>query len=142
MNDKIKSDRKINKKRVGCSIVYFVISIILFSIFRRDIFYFAVPEDSWNVPRFIWCISSVSLGFSGVAFALRYHDRTPFPEYFTHYPFQLLAMATLVFSALHIFDATSGYLFYYLSFSLCFTMGFMVDRYWGFVESLIGKLNR
>ena len=136
------SERKINKARLGFSIVYFTISVLLFFIFKNQIFYFHVPAESWNIPRFIWCISSVSLGFSLVAFALRFHNRTPFPEYITHYPFQLVAMATLVFAVLHIFEATSGYLFYYLSFSICFSMGFMVDRYWGLIESLIGKISK
>lgn len=136
------SEKKINKARLIFSIAYFVLSIILFLIFRKHIFYFVVPSDSWNIPRFIWCISSVLLGFSCVAFRFRRHDKTPLPEYITHYPLQLLAMATLVFAVLHIFDATSGYLFYYLSFSICFTMGYMVDKYWGFVESLIKKVGK
>lgn len=136
------SERKINKARVGFSAVYFIVSIILFLIFRKDIFYFAVPADFWNIPRFVWCVSSVSFGFSCVAFGLRFQEPTPFPEYITHYPFQLLAMATLVFAVLHIFAATRGYLFYYLSFSMCFTMGYMVDKYWGFIESLIGKVGK
>ncbi len=108
------SEKELNKSRLGCSIVYFGISIILFLVFRKEIFYFIVPVNSWNIPRFIWCISAVLLGFSGLAFKLRFRNISPFPEYITHYPFQLLSMAALVFAVLHIFDATSGYLFYYL----------------------------
>lgn len=134
--------RKINKARVLFSIAYLAIAIILFLLFRKRIYYFDVPAEFWNIPRFIWCISSVTFGFSLVAFALRFHNRTPFPEYVTYYPFQLVAMATLVFSVLHIYEATSGYLFYYLSFSMCFTMGFMVDKYWEIIESLIGKFGK
>ena len=133
---------KINWMRICCAITYLAVSLGLFFVYRKEIFYLSVPNESWNYLRFFWCLSSISLGFSLVAFAFRFHDASPFPEYITHYPLQLIAMATLVFSVLHVFEATSGYLFYYLSFSCCFTMGFMVDRYWGFVESLIKRLGK
>lgn len=136
------SDKKINTARVCCAIAYFIVSLLPFIVYRKELFYFTVPDESWNYLRFLWCLSAISLGFSLIAFAFRRIAKSPFPEYITHYPLQLIAMATLVFSVLHIFEATSGYLFYYLSFSLCFTMGFMVDRYWGFVQSLINRLGK
>jgi len=132
-------DKTINWQRVVFSILYLLLSVLLIYIFRDKIFYFQPYENSWNIYRFIWCIAGVSLGFSVVAFALRHHKRTPLPEYITHYPAQLIAMATLVFGVLHIFEATRGYLFYYLSFSLCFTLGYLVDSYWSFVISLINR---
>jgi len=143
MSEKAVNQTKIlNKARVAFSIIYLMIAVALFLFFRKSIFYFKVPKDTWNFPRFIWCCVSVSLGFSAIAFGLRYHDRSPLPEYFTHYPFQLLAMATLVYSLLQIFEATSGYLFYYLSFSICFTLGYMIDQYWGFFKALIEKVGK
>jgi hypothetical protein len=133
---------QINKLRVIFSVAYFLIFVLLLVIFRKNIFYFEVPKESLNLYRLIWCISFTSLGFSLVAFEYRYHKPSPFPKYVIHYPFQLLAMAALIFSVLHIFEATSGYLFYYLSASLCFTLGYMVDRYWGFIESAVGKVSK
>ena len=142
MSTKASKNRKINWLRIFFSIIYFCASIILFLIFRDNIFYFEIPKNSWNFYRLIWCYCSVSLGFALVAFAFMYHESSPLPKYLTHYPLQLLVMATLVYSILQIFPATSGYLFYYLSFSLCFTLGFMVDRYWGIIESIVGKLGK
>lgn len=49
-------------------------------------------------------------------------------------------MTTLVFGGLHIFDVTSGYLFYYLSFGLCFTLGYLVDSYWSFTKGIVQHL--
>jgi hypothetical protein len=133
---------QINKQRVIFAVAYFLIFVLLLVIFWKNIFYFEVPKDSLNVYRFIWCISFTALGFSLVAFEYRFHEVSPYPKYVIHYPFQLIAMAALVFSILHLFEATSRYLFYYLSASLCFTLGYMVDRYWGFIESAICKVSK
>ena len=132
----------LNKLRVFFAIIYFLISLIIIYFFKNKMFYFKVPENSWNYYRLLWCCSASALGFSAIAFILRNHEKSPLPEYLTHYPFQLLAIATLVFSLLHIFDATSGYLFYYLSFSLCFTFSFLVDNYRGFIKSIINGFSK
>ncbi len=132
-------EEKINTARLWFSIGYFAVALTLIFIFRNDIFYFDVKENTWNIYRFIWCYSAVFIGFATVAFELRYHSRPPFAKYLAHYPFQLLAMATLVFGGLHIFDVTSGYLFYYLSFGFCFTLGYLVDSYWSFVKTAIER---
>lgn len=134
--------KKINRFRVMFAVAYFLISIFLLVLFWKNLFYFEVPKESLNLYRLVWCISFTSLGFSLIAFEYKYHKPSPFPKYVVHYPFQLLAMAALVFSVLHIFQATSGYLFYYFSASLSFTLGYMVDRYWGFIESAVGKVSK
>ena len=136
------AEKKLNWARVLFSVFYVVVAIALFFSFRENMFYFKVEENSWNTYRFAWCCIGVFLGFATVAFALRCHRPSPFPEYLTHYPFQLAAMASLVFGGLHIFDATSGYLFYYLSFGLCFTLGYLVDSYWSFVRAIIDRSNK
>ncbi len=129
----------INRSRLLFSIFYFVVALLLTFIFWKDMFYFQVENNTWNIYRFVWCCIAVFLGFAVIAFALRHIKKSPLPEYLTLYPFQLLAMATLVFGGLHIFDATTGYLFYYLSFGLCFTLGYLVDSYWSFVKTVIGR---
>jgi len=124
------------------SILYAIVALTLFGIFRDTMFYFKAEENSWNIYRFIWCCVGVSLGFAAIALGLRCHPRSPLPEYLTHYPLQLVAMAALAFGGLHIFDATSGYLFYYLSFGLCFTLGYLVDSYWSFIMRVVGRANK
>jgi len=136
-SEQISEPKTVNWRRVLFSILYFLLAIGLVLYFRDNMFFFQPDETSWNFYRFIWCIASVSLGFSTLAFNLRHISRNPMPEYVTHYPLQLIAVATLVFGTLHIFEATRGYLFYYLSFSLCFTLGYLVDSYWSFVLTII-----
>jgi len=102
-------------------------------------FYFEVELKSWNFYRLIWCYSGSSLGFAVIALTWRHVEQSPLPEYLTHYPFQLLAISTLVFGGLHLFDVTRGYIFYYLSFGLCFTLGYLVDSYWSFVKAVIKR---
>ena len=132
-------NKKLNIRRVIWACGYFILSILLVVILKDKIFYFQVSPNSCNFYRFVWCISSTSLGFSVVAFYFRCKEKPPFPEYLTFYPFLLLAISALVFSALHVFEGTSNYIFYYLSFSLCFTFGVMVDQYLRFIESIIVK---
>jgi hypothetical protein len=123
----------LNWARVGFSIFYFALGVLLIVLFRRDMFHLKVEEGWWNGYGFAWCVSGVCIGFSSVAFSLRRHGSSPFPRYVTDYPVQLIAMAALVFAGLHIFDATSGYLFYYLSFGLCL-------RYSRFPDQILNSL--
>ncbi len=135
-----KVKEKINKSRLAFAILYFLLGCLIIRLFRRDMFYLSPKEDSWNVHRFLWCIACTFWGFAAVAFQLRCHNTSPFPEYIFYYPLQLVAMACLVFSVLHLWDRTEGYVFYYLSFSLCFSLGFLVDSYWSFIKGLLTKL--
>jgi hypothetical protein len=137
---------KLNWKRVLFSIIYLLLALLflllIFLKFRERVFYFAVEEKTWNGYRFLWCLSAVLLGFFTAAVAQWHNAKSPLPLYITHYPLQLIAMATLVFGALHVFEATSGYLFYYLSFGLCFTLGNLVDSYWSFIKAIIVRSNK
>jgi hypothetical protein len=142
MNQKQEEKKPINKWRVIFSILYLVIFVGLLVIFGSRMFYFNVAKDSWNLYRFVWCLAFTSLGFSLIAFYHRRVSLPPYPEYILHYPVQLGAMAAVVFSILHLFEATSGYVFYYLSSSLCFTLGFLVDQYWDMFKSIIGKISK
>ena len=142
MSENNQTVKVINRSRVWFSIMYALIALVFFIIFDDKMFYFNVQENSWNIYRFVWCCIAVSLGFAVIAFSTRFNPRSPIPEYIFHYPPQLIAMATLVFSALHIFQATSGFIFYYLSFGMCFTLGYLVDSYWTFVVTIIGRSNK
>ena len=102
-------------------------------------FYREVPSGSWNVYRFLWCFSSVNLGFAMIAYVHRGVKESPFPEYMTRYPLLLLGISAVVFGGLHLFTATATYVFYYLSFGIGLTMGFMVDSYWEFVTALFKR---
>jgi hypothetical protein len=132
----------LNWVRVVLSFLYLLVALSLIFLFRKDIFYFNEEEGSWNFYRFIWCLSVAFIGFFCVAFSLRRHKPSPFPKYVTLYPVQLGAVAALVFGGLHISDVTGGYLFYYLSFGLCFTLGYLVDSYWSFTKGIVERLGK
>ena len=142
MNQKQEEKRPVNKWRVIFSVLYFVIFVGLLLIFGCRMFYINVPKDSWNSYRFVWCLAFTSVGFSSIAFYHRKVSVPPYPEYILQYPIQLGAMAAVVFSILHIFEATSGYVFYYLSSTLSFSLGFLVDQYWDMFKSIIGKMSK
>ena len=133
---------KTNKVRVACSVAYLIVSLLPVLYLRGSMFYHEVPTGSWNIYRFLWCFSSVYFGFAMIAFVHRHVQISPFPHYIIMYPFQLLAISSIVFGGFHLFPATSTYLFYYLSFGVGLTMGFMADSYWGFVTSFIAKGNK
>jgi hypothetical protein len=128
---------KTNWWRVSFSIFYFVVGLFLIWIFRNSTFYLDVKTGAWNIHRYIWCLASSCIGFSAIAFKLRKHDKSPFPLYVTHYPLQLLANSALVFAILHLSNKTSNFSFYYFAFGLCYTLGYLVDSYWSYVNSII-----
>ena len=39
----------------------------------------------------------------------------------------------------HIVKGADTFVFYYLAFGVCFTLAFLVDRYWVLTESALGK---
>jgi len=131
--------KSINWIKVGFVILYFMVflSIVLS---RSDKLFFLQPKpDPYNQHRFLWCFACSLLPFSVLAFRLRHHATSPFPLYITYYPFVLLAISALVFSACHIFAVTSGFVFYYLSFGLCAILAYLVDSFWSLAKSLISR---
>ena len=133
------SNETINKKRVYCSIAYLIISILIVLIRINHIFYLSPFNEGYNFDRFLWCISSSFFGFAVLAFFLRKHPKTPFPVYYSYYPFILVGISSLIFSILHLFDKTSGFVFYYFSFAACFVFSFMVDQFWNIISTVIRR---
>ena len=142
MTEASEGSDKGNYARLACLVAYLVVSLLPVLYLRGSMFYHEVPTGSWNFYRFLWCFSSVYFGFAMIAFVHRKVKKSPFPEYITIYPFELLAISLIVFGGFHIFPATSTYLFYYLSCGVGLTMGFLADSYWGFVKSLMAKGNK
>lgn len=129
----------VNWKRVFCATFYFAVSLALILLRRGQLFSFEPIPNSHNVDRFLWCVACSLLGFSVLAFRLHRHPKSPFPLYVSYYPFMLAVISALVFSACHLFDATSGFVFYYLSFGLCSVFAFLVDNFWKLVQSVIQR---
>ena len=110
--------------RIIFSLIYLSLSFLFILIKIKTMFYIEIKPNSFNIDRFYWCVSCSLFGFGILALHLRDHQKNPCPSYIIYYPFLLLMMASLVFSVLHIFNQTSGFVFYYLSFSVCFILSF------------------
>jgi hypothetical protein len=129
----------INPWRVFFSVVYLAIAVSIV-LFRRDeIFYLEPRLASYQLDRFLWCLSASFFGFFILAFHLRRVQESPFPAYVTYYPAILVAQAALVLSITHCFTASSGFTFYYLSFAVCFILAVTIDNFWNLISSVVSK---
>jgi len=126
-----------NWKRVAFVGLYFAIFLAIV-LYRFDSLFYVKPSDtSYNFDRFLWCFACSCLSFAILAFQFRRHEKSPFPEYESYYPFLLLVISSLGFSVCHVFDVTKGFVFYYLSFGLCSILSYLVDSFWALLTSLI-----
>ena len=132
--------RKINGWRVSFSILYFVSFIGILIFFHRRIFE-EILEFGY-LYRFFWCLASSFFGFSVIAFRGRYNPKSPFPEYLTYYLPLLIVISSLVFSVLYLLAKASGILFYSISFTVCFILGYLVDSFWIIITGLFEKYAR
>lgn len=137
MNANITKD--INYTKVSFSIGYLLLGIAIIYFFHEKIFYTVVQNDSYNFYRFIWCLSSSAIGFSFLVFQLRFDLRSPLPSYLVYYPVLLIVISAIIFSILHIFKNTSGFVFYYFSFSLCFILSYLVDQFWDIITTIVSR---
>ena len=88
----------------------------------------ATPEASFY--RCLWALLCACLGFGYLTLTNLDNTDSPYPAYYINYPVILVLIAVVVFSILHLFSQSSGYVYYYLSFSLSFIFGYMVDYFW------------
>ena len=131
--------KAINWKRIGCSLAYLILGGLIVYIRRDSILYLSPDPVAYNFDRFLWCLASSFFGFSILAFSLKGHPKTPFPVYYSYYPFVLIVISAIVFSILHLFDKTSSFVFYYLSFAACFVLSFMIDQFWSIISTIIKR---
>jgi len=107
-----------------------------------DVFYLNLEPESYQFYRFRWCLSASCFGFAVLGLHLIRHESSVWPLHLFYYPFILAVISALVFSALHLFDASSGFVFYYLAPGLCFIFAFRADRFWRYVQALIERGSR
>jgi len=141
--------KKTNCWRLFFSILYLVVPIIILLIiwllgqihkmFYPNVYY---KTESGNFYRLLWCGFGCMWGLSAVTFQWIKQSRGPFPEYLERHPYHLLVISLLVFSIMHLFAKTSGYLFYYFSFPLCLVLGFQVDRFWNIFFSFLEEAKK
>jgi len=130
------------------AMIYFIfglgiIAILLILQFTGNQIVFCdefLTSGSLHFYRFLWCISFACFGFAAIAYYwyLQHNTSSTWPRYVTQYPLQLLITACLVFGILNSWKRTSGYSYYYLSSSISFVLGFMVDYHWRIVKEKLG----
>lgn len=106
-------------------------SFIPFYFFRNNIFYLNALNDFGNVYRLFWVLPFTFIGFSFLAFLVAnkgsLSENRPWPSYLFNYFPRLVATSLIIFSVLHLFSATSGYIYYFLSAGLGLYLGYNVD---------------
>ena len=137
MTDESPDKVKLNTARIIFSITYFISAVIIVSFWHDKIFYLEVNPNYYNSYRFWWCLACSFFSFSVLAITTIKKQKSPTFSYLTYYPFMLLVISALVFSACHLFERTSGFIFYYISFTFCFILSFLVDSFWVIIFRLI-----
>ncbi len=135
----LNTPKKVYWCRVAFSFGYLTIAVVLVCYRWNEMFYFK-HLDSYQFDRYLWCISMSFLGFFFVAVQHWDNPNSPVLKYTLYYPVLLFVISALVFSIVHMFEASRGFVFYYLSFSMCFILGFLVDQFWDFVLSIVKRL--
>lgn len=126
MTDNLEKTKKVNCHRFILAIILFLISIVPVLLLRKRIFDLPLNE-TYHFYKFLWCFFSACTGLSAIAFYHRHEEESPWLKYITYYIPLIIAIASFVFGILHLWKETQGFVFYYLSGSLCFFFGFFVD---------------
>jgi len=143
----------VNKKRLASSIIYCVIGVsillwgcpilsYLFGVSCPTLFYLDPLPTSYNLGRFVWCLGISCIGFSALTVHFWRHDSSPYPLHVFYYPILLGIASALVFSGCHLFKASQGFVFYYLSAGLCMVMIFLIDKWWLLLSAYIEQRQR
>ena len=134
--------------RVTFAVLYLIMGIagLIVSLFLFSPDSCVTKECIWR--KFLWCFSCTSIGFAAIAFHWSRQPDSPLPDYIIYYPLQLIAIALLVLFLLIYWiwwkpqiptlipTEMKEYIFYSLSGSLCFTLGFYVDGIGRFLKIL------
>ncbi len=135
----METQKEVNRIRVFASVLYLAIAGGLV-FFRFQEMVYLEPQAGYQFDRYLWCISASCFGFAFLSVQHWYNSKSPVLKYTLYYPVLLFVISALVFSIVHMFEASRGFVFYYLSFSMCFILGFLVDQFWDFVLSIVKRL--
>lgn len=115
--------------------------IVVFFCNDNKVFYLNEINNFGNIYRFFWVLPFSFIGFSLLAFHVARKgltsDTRPWLSYIFNYFPRLLAISLIIFSVLHLFGSTSGYLYYFLSAGLGLYLGYNID--WIKIEDFIKK---
>jgi hypothetical protein len=107
-----------------------LLAIVSFYFLKDYIFYSEAIDGFGNIFRLLWVLPFSFMGFSFLALIVAKsglsHDKPWLSYVFNYFP-RLIAISLIIFSVLHLFEATSGYLYYFLSAGLGLYIGYGVD---------------
>jgi hypothetical protein len=108
-----------------------LLSFIVFYLYQDNFFYDKAKEGIKDVYRFLWILPFSFMGFSFLALMVAKNSKVkndkPWISYiFSYFP-RLIAFSLIIFSVLHLFYATSGYIYYFFSAGLGLYLGYHID---------------
>jgi len=116
--------------------VFSCLSILIFYINKKIFFYNTVIDSFNNYPRFFWALVFSFMGFSFLAFRVsknfpldEVEKDKPWKSYIFNYFPRLVALSLIIFSMLHLFEVTSGYLYYFFSAGLGLYFGDGIEKF-------------
>ncbi len=130
-----KSQQKVERKPNYWKIPFIPVYLLLgYLIYRNNLIYYPAHNSFADIPRLWGCIAFSFWGFAFLVGRSIWNRKTTFPlSYLWYYPIICCLGATLVFSGCHLFEKTSGHLFYFIAFPLSFISGNLVDSFWGII---------
>lgn len=112
-------------------LVFSLLSLVAFYIFKEKFFYQAVTIGTNNIYRFFWILPFSFMGFAFLAFGYAKDgsskDDNPWGSYLFGYFPKLIAFSLIIFSSLNLFESTSTYIYYFFSAGLGLYTGNNID---------------
>jgi len=112
----------------------FILSLFSFLVFYlyKERFFYNIPVNGiGNIYRFLWTLPFSFMGFSFLALLVSRKglspDTRPWLSYIFNYFPRLIALSLIIFSVLHLFEATSGHIYYFFSAGLSLYLGYNID---------------
>jgi len=110
-----------------------LLSLIVLYLIKEKVFYSLAINGINNIYRFLWVLPFSFMGFSFLALGVSKQKGSkkldkPWSSYiFSYFP-RLIAFSLIIFSVLHLFETTSGYIYYFFSAGLGLYLGYYTDR--------------
>lgn len=117
-----------------------LLSIFIFYLDKDNFFYLNAINGIGNIYRFFWILPFSFMGFSFLALLVSKgglsKDKPWLSYLFSYFP-RLVAFSLIIFSILHLFKETSGYIYYFFSAGLGLYLGYNID--WIKLEDFLKK---
>lgn len=119
-------------------VIFFLISLVSMIVMLKlhnTFFYLTPPNNFHNWPRLVFAFVSVLLGFSFAIYLSSQHhipEKRPFSvfaSYFTKYLITTLVLSTIIFVIFSAINATSGYLYYFITAAVGIGIGYLIDLF-------------